>query len=218
MGKTPRKAEKWFWCFYLWLFEEIERQLFGSGVWNCNVCLRDRFDLQWLCSSLVQSPLYHGHSCFMTHVAYFKQKLFPFSDLQLRDGSLAPERWGVAMKIPSGQRLIRAHPTKKKKQNKKPLRWRNTEERQTSRRKMAENNLEKQSRRLKQSCVPECCGCGRSPGHSYPEVIKHISDLCVAPNGMVTRWLIRTPIWWCSVFPLFPAIHGHKELEPSRCL
>lgn len=28
----------------------------------------------------------------MTQVAYFKQKLFPFFDLQLKDGGLAPER------------------------------------------------------------------------------------------------------------------------------
>lgn len=39
----------------------------------------------------------------MTHVAYFKQKLFPFSDLQLKDGGFHPERWGPAMKNISGQ-------------------------------------------------------------------------------------------------------------------
>lgn len=49
----------------------------------------------------------------MTHVAYFKQKLFPFSYLQLKGGGLAPERRDAAMKPPSGQHFFGAHPAEK---------------------------------------------------------------------------------------------------------
>lgn len=155
----------------------------------------------------------------MTHVAYFKQKLFPFSDVQLKDGGLAPERW--AMKNTSGQRFIRAPLTKKKKVDVKMKKHRRKKD------KPIEEKWQKTIQRSEAKgwnvAVLQCfCGCGRSPEHSYPEVIKHISDLCVAAHGMVTRWLVRKPIWWCSFSPLsqriFLAIHGHSELEPSYCL